>query len=110
MRKQPCPLARKYRAVKRLCHPLLMKRQSMRHLIIERRVNPNRVAECEVSSDSLAGRPIPSLIQVFHRAACIGAQVCHAVDAGYVNGTAASGDSTRNVKLSCKYSSTDVLV
>ena len=28
----------------------------------------------------------------------------------YVSGTAASGDSTRNVKLCCKYSSTEVLV
>lgn len=30
--------------------------------------------------------------------------------AAYVSGTAASGDSTRNVKLCCKYSSTEVLV
>jgi hypothetical protein len=29
---------------------------------------------------------------------------------GYVSGTAASGDSTRNVKLSCRYNSTEVLV
>lgn len=32
------------------------------------------------------------------------------VATGYVSGTAASGDSTRNVKLSCRYNSTDVLV
>lgn len=62
--------ARKYSAVKGLCHALLIIRQS------------NEIDY------------FPGVTST----------------AAYVSGTAASGDSTRKVKLCCKYSSTEVLV
>jgi hypothetical protein len=65
-------------------------------------------AEALVRTVRLGRGTLARRASVPRRASCVAGTVAHRAGSAqaYTSGTAASGDSTRNVKLSCKYSRT----